>query len=348
MTRIQWVALVGALALTAVACGDGGGGEATTTVEMTEAPETTEAAESSTELIPVRVGALSIASVTLPFMLVMEDQGIAEANGLELDVRQFGDVAAYYGALAAGEVDANVSGPTILQNMRNEGVPIRGLATAVALHGGVFTTDPDINSVEDLAGKRLAALSAISTYQFLAVYASSLGLDLSSDVTVVNADATEAQAQLLADRVDAAMSWEPAASLLMDQVEDIRQIYEPRSAWRELSGGLDGWEILVVAREEWIDRYGQDGVDKLIAAFKEAAEFIEANPEEAGQIFERETEFPGDLYADAVRSERLVHVIEPVWEGQHPKELEFMFQAAVDAGYVEELPDEDVLYRPSD
>lgn len=307
-----------------------------------------EATEGPAELIPVRVGALSFASVTLPFMLVMEDQGIAEANGLDLEVRSFGDVAAYYGALASGEVDVNVSGPTNLQNMRNEGVPIRGLATAVALHGGVFTTDPDVESLKDLEGKSLAALSAISTYQFLAIYANSIGLDLTSDVTVVNADATEAQAQLLAGRVDAAMSWEPSASLLRDQVDDARQIYEPREAWRELSGGLEGWEILVVAREDWLGRYGDDGVDKVIAAFKEAAEFIQTNPEEAGRIFEEATDFPGHLYADAVKSERLVHVIEPVWEGQHQEELEFMFKAAVDAGYIDELPDSDVLYRPSD
>jgi ABC-type nitrate/sulfonate/bicarbonate transport system substrate-binding protein len=60
-------------------------------------------------------------------------------------------------ALATGETDVLVGGPTILQKLYLEGVPVRIIATGLTLSDlVVFVRDPAIKSLAGLKGKQMA------------------------------------------------------------------------------------------------------------------------------------------------------------------------------------------------
>jgi ABC-type nitrate/sulfonate/bicarbonate transport system substrate-binding protein len=98
--------------------------------------------------------------------------------------------------------------------MMLEGVPISIAATWAPLTIlSVITGDPAIKSLADLKGKSMAGDMGSSEYQITSIYSRKLGLVMGNDVTVVQAAPAVARAQLQAQRVDAAMLWEPTTTL---------------------------------------------------------------------------------------------------------------------------------------
>ena len=156
---------------------------------------------------------IKVAALTLPvfnpiIVNLMKEKGIDARHGLELDVRAYPSIAAFYAALATGEVDTTVvGGPTVFQKMRSEGVPLRIVATIVPQSDLVIiTADPAVKSLADLKGKTLAADMGSQQYQAVAIYGRSKGLAVGTDITVVQASFPLARTQLAAGRVDAALT----------------------------------------------------------------------------------------------------------------------------------------------
>jgi len=109
-----------------------------------------------------------------------------------------------------------IGGPTILQKLYQEGVPLRIFGTGFTLADlVVFAKDPNIKSLADLKGKQLAADMVGSQFQVIKIYTNAKDIDLGKDITVVNANFAVARAQLEADRVDAALVIEPLASITL-------------------------------------------------------------------------------------------------------------------------------------
>src|SRR6267143_381033 len=121
-------------------------------------------------------GFKGVAALTLPvfnpiIVNLMKEKGIDARHQLDMDVRAYPSIAAFYAALATGEADTTVvGGPTVFQKMRNEGVPIRIAATIVPQSDLVIlTASPAIQSLVDLKGKTLAADMGSQQYQAVAI-----------------------------------------------------------------------------------------------------------------------------------------------------------------------------------
>ena len=56
---------------------------------------------------------------------------------------------------------------------------------------------------------------AFAEFSYLQIYARTLGLEMTKDIKIVDANNALAQAQLEAKRVDAIMTWEPAATAIL-------------------------------------------------------------------------------------------------------------------------------------
>ena len=169
---------------------------------------------------------IKVSSLTLPVFNplvwnVMKVQGFDKKHGFELEAKPYPSISAFYAAFATGETDVLIGGPTVLQKLYYEGVPVRLISTGFTLADlVVFTKNPQIKSLADLKGKQLAADLGSSQYQVIKIYANSKGIDLGKDITVVNANFAVARAQLEADRVDAALVIEPLASIILKQNPD--------------------------------------------------------------------------------------------------------------------------------
>src|SRR6476620_252298 len=97
---------------------------------------------------------------------IMKEKGFDKKNGFELDARAYPSISAFYAGFATGETDVLIGGPTILQKLYAEGVPVRIIATGFTLADLViFTKNPDIKTLTDLKGKQLAADMGGSQFQ---------------------------------------------------------------------------------------------------------------------------------------------------------------------------------------
>jgi NitT/TauT family transport system substrate-binding protein len=228
--------------------------------------------------------------------------------------------------------------------MRNEGVPIKIVATAVPLSDMVvITADPAINSLADLKGKTIAADMGSGQYQVMAIYARSKGLTLGTDVSVVQASFALARTQLAAKRVDAAMVIEPIVTMMLKENPQYRMIFNGGTAWRELTGA-EGWDLLVPLREDFIKK-SPAAVGKWIAALQDVQAFIGQNVDEADAIVARTVKLPPGVFKDAIASKRWVFDVQPAW-GKERKIIWDMFERAVAAKYLDKLPDEGIIYSP--
>jgi ABC-type nitrate/sulfonate/bicarbonate transport system substrate-binding protein len=302
------------------------------------------ASAGSQEPIKVKMARLAFPSLTTMMVDVVKDQGFDKKHGIDLEPQPFGAVSAYYAALATGEVDMLPAGPHVLQKMRLEGVPIRATLTYARLNAlAVISGDPAIKTVADLKGKSIAADMGSSEYQILALYGRSQGVVFGKDVTVVQAGPPLARTQLQAKRVDAAMTWEPSATLTLRDNPQYRTILTGDTAWREIAKS-DGWELVLAVREDFLKR-SPDAVPRLLKMFQEGQRFIKSQVDAADRIVVASVKLPPGVLKEAVTSGRMVYDVQPAWESERAGIWE-MFKVAVDSGYLPKLPDEGAIYKP--
>ncbi|MFN3655951.1 MAG: ABC transporter substrate-binding protein [Pseudolabrys sp.] len=293
---------------------------------------------------------IKVSSLTLPVFNplvwnIMKAKGFDEKNGFTLDARPYPSISAFYAAFATGETDVLIGGPTILQKLYQEGVPVRIVATGFTLADlVVFSKNPQIKSLMDLKGKQLAVDMGGSQFQVVKIYLNAKGVDLGKDITVVNANFAVARAQLEADRVDAALVIEPLASIIIKQNPSWNIIFNGAQGWKEITG-QDGWEIVTAMRADAIQK-NPNAPKQLVAALQDVAKFMETNTAEADKIANETLKLPPGILTAALASKRLAMIIQPAWEPATRKTITDMMERAVKAGFYEKMPDDKIIYAP--
>jgi NitT/TauT family transport system substrate-binding protein len=296
------------------------------------------------EPIKVRIGRLAFPSLSTIMVDIVKDQGLDRKHGIVLEPVTLGAVSAYYAALASGEVDLLAAGPHVLQKMRLEGVPIKAALTYARLNAlTVISADPTLKTVADLKGRSIAADMGSSEYQILALYGKSQGVVFGKDVTVVQAGPPLARTQLQAKRVDAALTWEPSATLTLRDNPQYRTIFAGDAAWRAIAKA-EGWELIVAVREDFLKR-SPEAITRLLPMFLDGQRFIKSNLDDADRIVVGSIKLPPGVFKEAVASGRLLYDVQPAWQAERGV-LWDMFKIAVDVGYLPKLPDEGAIYKP--
>ena len=293
---------------------------------------------------------IKVSSLTLPVFNplvwnIMKARGIDAKHGFELDAKAYPSISAFYAAFATGETDVLIGGPTILQKLYQEGVPVRIIATGFTLADLViFAKDEKIKSLADLKGKQLAIDMGGSQFQVTKIYANAKGIDLGKDIITVNANFAVARAQLEAGRVDAALVIEPLASITARQHPDWHVIFNGAQGWKEITGG-DGWEIVTAMRADAIAK-NPKAPQMLIAAPQDVADVMHKDTAAGDKIANETLKLPPGILTAAVDSKRLQMIIKPAWEPATRKSITDIMERAVKAGFYEKMPDDKIIYTP--
>jgi ABC-type nitrate/sulfonate/bicarbonate transport system substrate-binding protein len=298
------------------------------------------------EPVKVKMGNLGFPSHAAMIVGVLKEKGFDKKNGIDMEVKVYGAISAYYGSLASGETDGVGGGPLVFQKMRLEGVPIKMVASSVDMTSmSVITKNPAIKSVMDLKGKTIAADMASSEYAVLSVYAKKKGLALGKDVTVVQAGPPLVRTQMAADRVDAGMTWEPTATMTMRDNPAYRVIFNGKEAWREITG-RDGWLLALGMREDWLAKNAAI-LPRVIAAYDDAAKFMRSNPDECDQILQQAIKLPPGAFKDMITAPRVVFSVRSTADPSIRETLWDVIKVAAGEGYFKDPPrDQSVIYNP--
>ena len=298
------------------------------------------------ELIPLPQASFTFPSMTNVITDLIVANEFDKKNGLAAEVKVFGSGGAMFAALAKGELVQHSMSAYLLQKMRSEGAPLALLGSLVRLSSlQVITKKPDIKTFADLKGRTFAATVAFAEYDYLSMYARKLGFELGKDVTVINATPSLARTQLEADRVDAIMSWEPSATMILDKHKDAHVIVNGDEAWNALAG-VPGWQLLISIRTDFMEKY--PGVEqKVLKMYQDMANFANAHPEEAGKIVGSGNYttkgVPADVIERAIKAGRLYFEVLPAWDPETNKRIWQILKLGVEYKQIPALPDKDAV-----
>ena len=235
---------------------------------------------------PVTVSAEEAQDVTMAFctwtgyspMFIAQEQGYFEEAGINMDIQVIEDESTYAALITTGNVQflATAQDPNI--KMYANGADNRFVLTMDASNGadGLVATG-NIESLDDLAGKKLALDKSASSYYFF-LTALEQGSSLTEDdIDVIDmGDTTEAGLAFMSGTVDAAIMWEPELSEALETVEGAHALVTSADYPDTI---LDSLVVNTKYAEE-----NPEVVEAVAQAWYKAVDFLNENPEEAYEM----------------------------------------------------------------
>lgn len=227
--------------------------------------------------IPVRFSAAANVGWAPVFVIADESTGIAAKHGLDADVKVFGAGLLTLEAALAGEVDvAFPNGRTSMRIVGEKKACFKAPITFMDSGSIELIGRTDLNSAADLVGAKIGTLAGSGGQTALEMWLRANNVDTTT-VSVVNVAVPDMPIALAQGAVDAIIWTEPTLSqakqILGDKVHTIGDI---GSVYREVAP--------VNVTCSWAEKYGDDGMQRLTAAWINAVEYIKANPQPASEI----------------------------------------------------------------
>lgn len=212
-----------------------------------------------------------------PFFIAREKGWFAE-EGVEVELLRIEDASVRAAALASGAVDATNLTLDATPLFLRPGAPLKfAFALSSSRGGDAMVAAPDIETIADLKGRRVAVEAGGASQFFVSVLLRSAGLS-DRDITLVDLEPGDAGSAFLAGEVDAAVTWEPWTSRGVDARKGHR-----------LTDTADHPGLItdmLVVRADRLEARAKD-FRALYRAWNRAAAFTESNAEEATAIMAR-------------------------------------------------------------
>ena len=231
-----------------------------------------------------------------PFFLAQE-KGYFKDQGVDVELQIMEDSKFIFTALAAGQVDGVVPTPnTLLLNVKPDSNVIMVMAVDDSRGADGILAHKNISSLTDLKGKHVAFMEGSSPEFYLSYNLKRIGMSV-DDVIKENMTAADAGAAFVANRVDAAVTWEPW--LTRGKATEFGKVLIDTSE-------TPGIIIDTLAfRKQIIETRGDD-IRKIIRAYNQAMDFYKSNPKEATEIMARST---GGWLSDAAEFDGMLKTV---------------------------------------
>ena len=206
--------------------------------------------------------------------------------------------------LAAKNVDAIDMSFALAAKAFEDGVPLKVTGVATAVLGAIVARkDAGLTRVEDLRGKKVAAIVGTSTFfDIRALTLKGYGLDLQKDTQLVTATAPPDMVTMLGKKdVDAIIAWQPITDQVVFRGEGV-YLAKQIDLWRKATGRQSGFPVHVcyLASTEFIQKHPSFPKD-LNDAQRDAVDIWYNKPARAMEIVGEVTRLPKDIIAVAYR-----------------------------------------------
>lgn len=318
--------------------------ETTATVVVTT---TITATPSPPEPIKIRLASIAFPSYMLFLQIIIQEKRFDLKHGLDVTWVPQPTIPGFYATINTGEADGIPGGgPLVFQRMYLEGSKLVITNTLVPMAAVyIVTSNPSINSLNDLRGKKLAVDVGAAEYVVLKTYGQSVGLDLEREITIVPSAYPLARQRLLTGEVDAAVLVEPHIALARAQNPAIRTVVNLNDLWTALTGQPFAVYLVTALSEDFVKR-NPDAPRRLIAMFQEVEDFIARNPEEADRILAKGLNIPEGVMLYGILAERVRFKTLPSWTAETKPVIVKMFEVAKQAGVLPDIPSENIIYKP--
>ncbi len=300
------------------------------------------AQEQVTDLSIVVFGPPSLGAFLPP---VIKAQNFDTAHGLNITFAER-TPDAYASQFNSGEFKIGGSAALLTVGLaETRGVEAAYLFNLFDFWGAVVTTRDEVQSLSDLAGQDVAAATGTTNYQMFRWLAQARGFDLSK-VNAVNTATPGLVGYVMADRAAAVQLWEPAFTSLTSQNPNVRSIdLKIKETWEQFAGSPNIPYLGVAAHRDWIAG-NEKTIAALYAAYKDAADWISANPDEAADVIAGGSAEVSKSYAELIKAnDRLGLNVK--WAGEIKGEIAKVYEVGQTIGYFPSMPTDATIYEGS-
>ena len=217
-------------------------------------------------------------------LFVADAQGKYAENGINTKLVQFNNGGDLMTAMASGDVDVGYVGITPVLSSIEKGVPIKVISAAQTEGSGIVVAkNSNINSVSDLAGKKIATPGEASIqHMLLTYYLEQNGMSI-NDLKVSAMKVPSMNDALKTNNIDGMITFEPYVSIAEKNGAKVL---------------VDSADILpnhpccvVVASDKFIKDHPNE-TNTILEIHKNATDFINNNTDEAATLL------PSDIVSD--------------------------------------------------
>ncbi len=217
-------------------------------------------------------------------LFVADARGMFQENGINTKLVQFNNGGDLMTAMASGEVDVGYVGITPVLSSIEKGVPVKVISAAQTEGSGIVVAkNSDINSVSDLAGKKIATPGEASIqHMLLTYYLDDNGMSI-DDVKVSAMKVPSMNDALKTNKIDGMITFEPYVTIAEENGAEVL---------------VDSADILpdhpccvVVASDKFI-KDNPNETAKIVEIHKNATDYINNNTDEAAGLL------PSDIVSD--------------------------------------------------
>lgn len=308
------------------------------------APTSPATSEAPKEVTKLNIVAFRPPSLGAFLPAVIEKQDTDASHGLEISYT-YATPDNYNTEFGAGHFDLGGSAGLLSEALRTQrGVDVTYLFNINDFFGTVVTSKPDVTSLKDLEGKTLAAATGTTNFAMFKWFAGKEGVDVSR-IKLMNQTTSGLSTMAQTGRSDAVELWEPAYSTLVGQNDKIRTIDLDLKKWSEAFGTSDIPYLGMAAQNKWATA-NPEIVQALYDTYKEAAQWVLDNPDEASKIIA--ATIPS---GSAAVIKKLIENNDDTLQlrvlpaSEVAKGMNGVFKAGVEIGYLEKEPPESIIFQ---
>lgn len=278
------------------------------------------------------------------FPPVIKAQKLDAKHGLDITFNQR-PPSAYTAQFNSGEFKVGGSAALLTVGLGDvRGVKISYLFNIFDYFGAVVTNRAEIKSLKDLEGKQIAAARATTNFKMFQFLAGRQGVDVSK-IKVVNTAPPGLVGYAMADRAEAVQMWEPALTTLRARKPSVRVLdLNIAREWKKYAGSENVPYLGVAAHQDWIEK-NKKLIPKLFAAYKDAAEWAQKNPDAAAKLVLPKGN-PASLKAisDLLKAKDRLGLNFKM-AGEIEKEIKQVYKAGQDLKYLPKAPSDATIYK---